>query len=143
MSKSELAASASAGAPSITTLLSAPNAAKFNSLSQYAASENILAAIQQVLDNQAAIAAQLDSLLKGQTIMAQDLTALQAAVTNETTVTASAVTLIQGIAAQLTAALAAGADPVALAAMATQLNASAAALAAAVTANTPAAPATS
>jgi hypothetical protein len=67
-----------------------------------------------------------------------DLTALTAQVAQNTSVEASAVTLIQGLAAQITAA---GTDPVALATLTSQLNASAAALSAAITANTPAAPA--
>lgn len=58
---------------------------------------------------------------------------LTAQVQATTTVEASAVTLIQGIAAQLQAA---GTDPAKLSALTSQLNASAAALAAAVTANT-------
>jgi hypothetical protein len=68
--------------------------------------------------------------------MAADLTALTAQVTANTQVEASAVLLIQGLAAQITALQN---DPVALAALATQLNTSATALAAAVAANTPAA----
>jgi hypothetical protein len=72
---------------------------------------------------------------QGVTIMA-DLTALTAQVTQNTSVEASAVTLIQGLAAQIAAA---GTDPVALAALTAQLNNSATALAQAVTANTPAA----
>lgn len=51
------------------------------------------------------------------------------------TVEASAVTLINGIAARITAA---GTDPTKLAALTTSLNASATALSAAVVANTPA-----
>lgn len=58
-------------------------------------------------------------------------------VAENTTVEGSALTLIQGFAAQLAAA---GTDPVALAALTTQLTTSATALAAAVAANTPAAP---
>lgn len=73
---------------------------------------------------------------QGKTIMA-DLTALTAQVAQNTSVEASAVTLIQGLAAQLAAA---GTDPAALAALQSQLNTSATALAAAITANTPAAP---
>jgi hypothetical protein len=68
-----------------------------------------------------------------ETLMA-DLTALTAAVTQNTTVEASAVTLIQGLAAQISANLT---DPVALASLTNQLNTSATALAAAITANTP------
>jgi len=67
-----------------------------------------------------------------------DLTALTAQVAENTTVEASAVTLIQGLAAALAAA---GTDPVALGALQTQLKTSSDALAAAVAANTPAAPA--
>jgi predicted chitinase len=65
------------------------------------------------------------------------LAALQAQVAQNTTIEASAVTLIQGLAAQIAAA---GTDSAALAALTTNLNASATALAAAITANTPAAP---
>jgi len=54
-----------------------------------------------------------------------------------TTVEGSAVTLIQGLAAQIAAA---GTDPAKLSALQTQLKTSADALAAAVTANTPAEP---
>ena len=67
------------------------------------------------------------------TIMA-DLNDLTTAVTNETSVNQSAITLLNGLSAALTAA---GTDPVALAALATQINSNASALAAAVTANTP------
>lgn len=67
------------------------------------------------------------------------LTDLQAQVAQNTTIEASAVTLIQGLAAQIAAA---GTDPAALAALTANLNASATALAAAISANTtPAAPA--
>jgi len=66
-----------------------------------------------------------------------DLTALTAQVAQNTTVEQSAITLIQGLAAQLQAV---ATDPVAIAALASQLNASATALAAAITANTPSAP---
>ena len=72
---------------------------------------------------------------KDQTMTA--LTDLQAAVAAEDTVIASALTLINGFAAQLAAA---GTDPVALAALTTDVTAQAASLAAAVAANTPAAP---
>jgi len=65
-----------------------------------------------------------------------DLTELQAAVAADTSVTASAVTLLQGLAAQLAAA---GTDPAALAAIVSDLNENTDALAAAVAANTPAA----
>lgn len=69
--------------------------------------------------------------------MAADLTSLQAQVEQTTTVEQSAVTLIQGIAAQLTAAQG---DPAAVQAIIAQLNRSATSLAAAIAANTPAAP---
>jgi hypothetical protein len=68
-----------------------------------------------------------------------NLLALQAQVTQNTTVEGSAITLIQGIAQQLTAALA-NSDDSALPALVTQLNTSATALASAITANTPSAP---
>ena len=71
---------------------------------------------------------------KENTIMA-DLTTLTAQVKANTDVEASAVQLIQGIAAQLAAAKT---DPVAIQALSDQLKNSADALAAAVTANTPA-----
>ena len=63
-----------------------------------------------------------------------DLTTQVAA---NTSVEQSAITLIEGIAAQLAAA---GTDPAKLEALKTQLTASATALAAAITANTPVAP---
>lgn len=65
-----------------------------------------------------------------------DIAGLTATVARSVTVEASAVALIQGFAAQLAAA---GTDPVALAALKTQLDTGADALAAAVAANTPAA----
>jgi hypothetical protein len=63
-----------------------------------------------------------------------DLSALQTAVASNTTVEGSAVTLIQGLAAQIQANLT---DPVALASLVNQLNTSTAALANAITVNTP------
>jgi hypothetical protein len=80
----------------------------------------------------------LHSIHSQQGIIMSDLSDLQAAVTAEDTVIASAVTLIQGFAAQLAAA---GTDPVALAALTSDVKTQAASLAAAVAANTPAAPA--
>ena len=65
------------------------------------------------------------------------LTDLQAAVTNEQTVEAGVITLLQTLSADLKAAIAAN-DPAALEAVVTSINTNAAALAAAVTANTPA-----
>lgn len=68
----------------------------------------------------------------------QSLAQLAADVAQNTTVEQSAITLINGFAAQLAAA---GTDPVALAALQTQLETNNTNLAAAVAANTPAAPA--
>lgn len=79
----------------------------------------------------------LGELIKGENKIMTDLTALTTQVAQNTAVEASAVTLIQGLAAQLAAN---ATDPVAIAALATQLNTSATALAAAITANTPVAP---
>ena len=70
--------------------------------------------------------------------MSQQLDDLTAQVAATETVEKSAVTLIQGLAAQLEAA---GTDPAKLTALTTSLKGSADALAAAITANTPAAPA--
>lgn len=72
----------------------------------------------------------------------QNFLDLQASVAADTTVEQSAITLLQGLSAQLTAALAAAAngDSAALPALKAQIDANAAALAAAITANTPAAP---
>jgi hypothetical protein len=75
-------------------------------------------------------------IVKKEKHMSAQLDALTAQVAENTAVEASAVALIQGIAAQLAAAQD---DPVAVAALVDQLNASADALAAAVAANTPAA----
>lgn len=65
-----------------------------------------------------------------------DLTKLQADVAAETALDQSAITLITGLAAAVKAA---GTDPVALKAVTDQMEANAAALSAAVTANTSAA----
>ncbi len=69
--------------------------------------------------------------------MSQALDTLTASVTAETTVVASAITLLNGLKAQLDAA---GTDPAKLADLSAQLDASRTALAAAIVANTPAAP---
>lgn len=69
-----------------------------------------------------------------------NLLALENQVAQNVSVEGSAVTLIQGIAAQLQAALN-NSDDAALPALVSQLSASATSLAAAVAANTPAAPA--
>ena len=79
------------------------------------------------------------TLIKGVNIMAGELDALTAQVAANTTIEGSALTLIQGLAAQLAAAIAAG-NPAALTALETQLKTSADALAAAIATNTPAAP---
>jgi glutamate-1-semialdehyde aminotransferase len=78
----------------------------------------------------------LDQILANQKEEIMDLAALTAQVTQNTTVEQSAITLIQGLAAQLVAN---ANDPAAIAALAASLNTSATSLAAAVTANTPAA----
>lgn len=75
----------------------------------------------------------------GATLMAT-LADLQAKVAANTSVAASAVTLIQGLKAQLDAAIASG-DPAALQALSDQLDAADTSLAAAITSNTPSAPA--
>jgi len=67
-------------------------------------------------------------------VMSKELDDLAAQVSANTDVEASALALIQGLAAQLTAA---GTDPAKLNALRSSLNSSAAALAAAVAANTP------
>ncbi len=88
------------------------------------------------------IEAKLDTILGILNTMSaqvsQNFLALQAQVAQTTTVEASAVTLIQGLASQLAAAIAANSngDTAALPALQSQLQTSAAALAAAVTANT-------
>jgi len=74
--------------------------------------------------------------------MAVDLSALTQAVTDEVTVEESALTLIAGLAAQIaTLAAQPTVDPAALQALADKLNAEKTKLAAAITANTPVAPA--
>lgn len=71
--------------------------------------------------------------------MATTLADVAAATTRNTTVVGSALILIQGLSAQLKAAIAAN-DPAALQAIVDQLDGSDTALASAVAANTPAAP---
>ena len=80
----------------------------------------------------------LDLILKKVNSMSDELSALQASVAKNTTVTQSAITLIQGIKTALDAAIASG-DPAALTALSASLDADDTALAAAVSANTPAA----
>lgn len=76
-------------------------------------------------------------IIKEIQIMSQQLADLQAQVAANNTVVGSALTLIQGLRAQLDAA---GTDPAALAALSASLKATDDALAAAVAANTPATP---
>src|SRR5215831_8895164 len=71
--------------------------------------------------------------------MAGELDALNAEVAQNTDVTNSAITLLNGLSQQLKDALAAG-DPAAIQAVVDQLDANTQSLADAVTANTPAAP---
>ena len=78
----------------------------------------------------------LGDVKKQEVVLSAELDALTAQVKASTDVEASAVILIQGLAAKITAAQT---DPVALKALASSLNAEAATLAAAVAANTPAA----
>ena len=68
------------------------------------------------------------------------LAELQVKVDQVTQVEASAVTLIDGLAAQISALVASGGSPAAFQSLAEELTASSNALAAAVTANTPAQP---
>jgi hypothetical protein len=79
------------------------------------------------------------------TVISANLLALQAQVAQNTSIEQSAVALINGIAAQLAAAIAADAngDDAALPALQASLASSSTALSAAITANTPAAPAAS
>jgi peptidoglycan hydrolase CwlO-like protein len=79
----------------------------------------------------------LTTLVAGSTTMSAQLDTLKSEVTENTAVIASAVALIEGLSAQI---LALKDDPVALAALAAELDTSSNALAAAVAANTPAAP---
>jgi hypothetical protein len=85
--------------------------------------ENLVSTLQKVLSH-----------------MTTELDQLRSSVAANTTVTASAIALIQGIKAQLDAAIESD-DPDALTALSDSLESSDAALAAAISANTPAAPA--
>lgn len=104
--------------------------------SQFAEVLNELSAIRK---QNALILSNQQKLLQGEVAMSQQLDDLTTQVAANTTVEESAVTLINGIAAQLAAA---GTDPVKLTALKNSLSASAGDLAAAITANTPAPPAT-
>lgn len=81
----------------------------------------------------------VDEILERLTTMSAALDALKAAVTNENTTIDSAIALINGLAAQVAAL---PADSAAIAQLASDIKAKGDALAAAVVANTPAAPAT-
>lgn len=86
----------------------------------------------EVLDNK------IDKLIKGEQTVMTDLSMLTADVEKLTTVDEAAAALITGLAQQIKDA---GTDPVALKALTDKMEAETDALAAAVTANTPAAPA--
>lgn len=100
--------------------------------------ESIGPRLDAIETNTETIVRLLRQINKKETRIMADLTDITAAVAQEVTVEESAIALINGLAAQLAAA---GTDPAALAALTDQLNTEAASLAAAVTANTPAAPA--
>jgi hypothetical protein len=79
----------------------------------------------------------LEKIYKREGIIMGDLDAITAQVAQNESVEQSAITLINSLASQIAGLIN---DPVALAALVTSMNASATALAAAITANTPAAP---
>jgi len=81
----------------------------------------------------------VDLRTQGSTTMAT-IADLQAAVAADAAVDSSAIILIQGLAEQIQTLIAQGSDPVALQALVDSINNSTAALADAVTANTPAVP---
>ncbi len=91
------------------------------------------------IHNDPAVTGRLESIITFMEAIMSALDDLRTEVARNTSLEQSAVTLIQGIAQQLKDALAAN-DPAALTDLTNQLSASADALAAAVTANTPAAP---
>lgn len=102
---------------------------------------------RQIIANQASLNASLHSIFveiqkiqKGQEKMADVLQAIKDQVTNVQTVDASIIALVQAIAAKLTALGSQPTiDPAEVTAIANQLQAEATSVAAAVTANTPAA----
>ena len=100
----------------------------------------ILARLDGIDENLARLEGMVHQLMqivtKGATKVMASLDALTAQVTKNTDVEASAIVLIKNIAAALEAAKT---DPVAIAALAAQLDTSATALAEAIVANTPAA----
>ena len=111
---------------------------------------NLREAVEEMLQRLRSIEQKVDKMSATTDTVAAELSALQAQVATDTTVEGSALTLIQGISAQIAAATAAaqaaGATPEQLAGFAAataQLNANDTALASAVAANTPAAPAAS
>lgn len=104
--------------------------------------------LDRIIELLEVIAVQLEVANRQGRTMSKELDDLSAAVTTETSVEASAVTLIGGLASQVADLAAAakaagtGVDPAAVEALAGQISASSAALAAAVAANTaPPAPA--
>jgi hypothetical protein len=100
--------------------------------------DRIEAALKTVTAGLLAQTAILLAIQKQETILAATIASLQAEVTKQTGVINSATTLLNGISAQLKTALAQE-DPAAIQSVIDQIDANTAALAAAVTANTPAA----
>ena len=94
--------------------------------------------LDRIENNIAKIMAKLQILNQGEIKMSAELDALTAQVAQNATVEASAITLIQGLAAQIAAAVANN-DHAALANLTTELQNSANALATAITVNTPSA----
>ena len=86
-----------------------------------------------------AILFRLDIVNMEEVLLMADLNTVKDAVTAQTTVVGSVVTLLEGLSAQLAAAVAAN-DPVAIQAVADSISANTKMLADAVAANTPAAP---
>lgn len=95
----------------------------------------ILSNQQRILDSLSQLRSDVAAFKK---TVIMDLTQLTADVAAETTIDQSVETLLTTLAGEITAA---GGDPVVLKALTDQMEANAAALGAAVTANTPAAPA--
>lgn len=95
--------------------------------------------IHVYLHGDAALEHSIDQLTKRISTMADELQTLTATVATNTTVTDSAITLLTGLKGQLDAAIAAG-NPAALQALSDSLGSETQKLAAAVAANTPAAP---
>ncbi len=94
-----------------------------------------IATVGDLIDMEARIRTQLNRIEGKEDNIMKELDTLTADVAAETTVEKSAITLLQGLKAQLDAA---GTDPVKLAALSTQIESNTSALAAAVAANTPA-----